>query len=132
MKGRVLLWRSCGGGDAGKGLFQKFDGVVLSGSYEMLSREETRARFAAETEAVASSRTPLLGVCFGHQLIGHAFGSIVVRGAVPVRGYVDIDIVSDDPLFSGLPRTITVLESHYEVVSSLPKGFDLLARSRTS
>jgi len=117
---------------ASSSLFSRFDGVVLSGSHEMLSRERTRQKFASEAEAVVSSTVPFLGICFGHQLIGHAFGSRVLPLQSPVKGYVDVEVVSDDRLFSGLPGTITVLESHHEVVTSLPPGFVLLARSRTS
>lgn len=121
-----------GWADASRSLFTRFDGAVLSGSYEMLSSKRTQAKFTAEAEAVLSSTAPILGICFGHQLIGHAFGSRVLPGPSPVKGYVDVEVVSDDSLFSGLPRTITVLESHHEVVASLPPGFDLLARSKTS
>lgn len=65
-----------------------------------------------------ANRKPILGVCLGHQAIGEVFGarlenlSDVFHGvATPCR------IVSDDPIFSGLPTNITVGRYHSWVVS---------------
>jgi len=113
-------------------MFQRFDGVVLSGSYAMLSEAKTRRQFSGELEAVRGARIPTLGVCFGHQLLGLAFGSRVVRSKRPARGYSTAQVLEGDTIFRGLPPRIVVYESHYEVVDSLPKGFLHLARSTTS
>jgi len=75
---------------------------------------------------------PALGVCFGHQLLGHAFGSRVVRAANPAKGYRDAEVLRRDTLFRGLPHSIGVYESHQEEVESLPAGFAHLARSSTA
>ena len=75
---------------------------------------------------------PALGVCFGHQLLGHAFGSRVVRAANPAKGYRDAEVLRHDLLFRGLPHSIGVYESHREEVDSLPTGFAHLARSSTA
>lgn len=112
-------------------LFNGFDGVVLSGSPAMLSEERIRRKFDAEAEAIREARVPVLGICFGHQLMACAFGSRVVKGPLVLK-FVETEVLARDQLFRGLPRRVTVLESHREVVESLPKGFRLLARSRTS
>jgi GMP synthase (glutamine-hydrolysing) len=111
---------------------REYDGAVLSGSYDMLSRAMTQAKFAREIDAIKDNDGPLLGVCFGHQLLGHAFGSRVVRAAAPAKGYRDAEVLRHDPLFRGLPDSIGVYESHYEVVESLPTRFAHLARSSTA
>jgi len=112
--------------------FNRFDGVVLSGSPAMLSQRRTQKKFAGELEAVKKTEVPLLGICFGHQLIGQAFGSRVVKGEGHVLRYVFTQLLGRDALFSGLPSRIEVLESHHEVLDSLPTGFELLARSESS
>jgi GMP synthase (glutamine-hydrolysing) len=112
--------------------FDACDGVVLSGSPEMLSESKTQAKYEAEARAVRESDVPVLGICFGHQLMAHAFGAKVVRDKEPVLGMVKTKVVKEDPLFSGLPRSMMLLESRYEVVASLPEGFSLLAKSATS
>jgi GMP synthase (glutamine-hydrolysing) len=111
--------------------FRECDGVVLSGSHAMLSRQTTVARFAREIEAVQNTSTPLLGICFGHQLLGIAFGSRVARAAAVTERYTDTEVLTHDALFDGLQRRISVYESHYEVVDSVPEGFKLIARSGT-
>ena len=111
---------------------REYDGVILSGSYDMLSSARTQAKFAREIDAMKDHGGPALGVCFGHQLLGHAFGSRVVRAANPAKGYRDAEVLRRDPLFRGLPHSIGVYESHREEVESLPAGFAHLARSSTA
>jgi len=111
---------------------REYDGVILSGSYDMLSSAKTPAKFAREIDAMKDHGGPALGVCFGHQLLGHAFGSRVVRAANPAKGYRDAEVLRRDPLFRGLPHSIGVYESHREEVESLPAGFAHLARSSTA
>ena len=111
---------------------REYDGVILSGSHDMLSSAKTQAKFAREIDAMKDHGGPALGVCFGHQLLGHAFGSRVVRAANPAKGYRDAEVLRHDPLFRGLPHSIGVYESHREEVESLPAGFAQLARSSTA
>ena len=111
---------------------REYDGVILSGSYDMLSSAKTPAKFAREIDAMKDHGGPALGVCFGHQLLGHAFGSRVVRAANPAKGYRDAEVLRRDTLFRGLPHSIGVYESHREEVESLPAGFAHLARSSTA
>lgn len=112
--------------------FDSYDGVVLSGSPDMMSEPRVQAKFSEEAEAIRETKSPVLGVCFGHQLMAHAFGSQVVKDREPVLGMVKTTVVAEDPLFQGLPRSMILLESRHEVVKSLPGGFRLLARSSTS
>ena len=79
-----------------------------------------------------ANRKAILGVCLGHQAIGEVFGarlenlSDVFHGvATPCR------IVSDDPIFSGLPTNITVGRYHSWVVSrnGLPDCLEVTAVS---
>ncbi|MBQ8701591.1 MAG: aminodeoxychorismate/anthranilate synthase component II [Prevotella sp.] len=79
-----------------------------------------------------AGQKPILGVCLGHQAIGEVFGarlenlSEVFHGvATPCR------IISDDPVFSGLPTEITIGRYHSWVVSSqnLPDCLEVTAVS---
>ena len=112
--------------------FDSSDGVVLSGSPAMMTETKTISRFQPEVAAVLDSDAPILGVCFGHQLLAQAFGGEVVRDSRHVLEMVETTVLKEDALFDGLPRSLVLMESRYEVVKSLPDGFTLLARSDTS
>jgi GMP synthase (glutamine-hydrolysing) len=115
-----------------RGMFESFDGVVLSGSPDMMSEEKTKVKFKRESEAILESKVPVLGVCFGHQMMARAFGAEVVKDGKHVLEMVETKVLEEDPIFKGLPKSMMLLESRHEVVRSLPEGFRLLARSATS
>lgn len=116
----------------GASRFNEFDGVALSGAPDMMSEEKTQRKFMAEVDAIRDAQVPLFGVCFGHQLMAHAFGSGVVKDKENVLRFVKTTALVRDPLFSGLPRDMMLLESRDELVQTLPAGFQRLARSETS
>jgi GMP synthase (glutamine-hydrolysing) len=113
-------------------MFDSYAGVVLSGSPDMMSEDRIAAKFSKEMDAILDSKVPVLGVCFGHQMMGRAFGAEVVKDGHHVLEMVKTKVLGQDPLFEGLPRSLMLLESRHEVVKSLPKGFRLLASSATS
>jgi GMP synthase (glutamine-hydrolysing) len=119
-------------GAASASTFNRHDGVVLSGSPDMLSDPKSWTKFSRETDAILDSEVPVLGVCYGHQLMAHAFGAQIIKDDRHVLEMVETQVLEKDPLFDGLPRSLMLLESRQEVVRSLPEGFRLLARSRTS
>ncbi len=112
--------------------FEEFDGVALSGAPDMMSEKSTQRKFGMEVEAIRDATVPVLGVCFGHQLMAHAFGSDVVKDTEGVLRFVKTTVLVRDSLFSGLPKDMMLLESRHEVVRTLPADFRLLARSETS
>jgi GMP synthase (glutamine-hydrolysing) len=112
--------------------FNSYDGVVLSGSPALFSDGAVETKFSSEIQAIREARVPVLGICFGHQLIGKSFGSEVVNTGKQTQGYIEHETILDDPLFSSLPRKMSLYESHYEVVTSPPRAFTLLAKSPTS
>jgi len=112
--------------------FDLFDGVVLSGSPDMLSEARIQSKYRPEMDAIVASKVPVLGICFGHQMMAEAFGSKVVRDKEPVLGYVETTVLNPGGLFDRLPRKLSLVESRHEIVESLPTGFELLAKSVTS
>ncbi len=132
LRGNGAAVKSAAWGTVSSSLFNSCDGVVLSGSPEMLSEQKTQLKFRPEANAVLDSSVPVLGICFGHQLVAHAFGAEIVRDTKRVLRMVRTTVVDEDTIFSGLPRSLTLLESRSEVSKSLPDGFTLLAKSETS
>jgi anthranilate synthase component II len=77
--------------------------------------------------AFAERRTPVLGVCLGHQALGQAFGGTVVRGE-PVHGKTATVEHDGRTIFQGLPARIQVGRYHSLVVDShLPEALEVSA-----
>lgn len=83
----------------------------------------------ALTAAAAETRTPLLGVCLGHQTIGQAFGGKVVRAGEIVHGKLGHIRHTGKGLFAGLPSPFAATRYHSLVVerASLPDCLEVTA-----
>lgn len=79
-----------------------------------------------------AGRKPILGVCLGHQAIGEVFGAKLENLSDVFHGVATpCHIIADDPIFSGIPRDITIGRYHSWVVSreSLPDCLEITAVS---
>ncbi|GGE41782.1 anthranilate synthase component II [Actibacterium pelagium] len=76
----------------------------------------------ALTKAAAETRTPLMGVCLGHQTIGEAFGGKVVRAGEIVHGKMGTMHHDGTGVFAGLPSPFEATRYHSLTVEreSLP------------
>ncbi len=108
------------------------DLVFLSGSGYLLTRPGTKERFRAEMDLVRKARFPILGICYGHQIIGTAYGAQMSDLGNMVKGFEQVEILDHHPIFDGLPPSIEVAESHRQVLDDVPAGFTRLAQSETS
>ncbi|OIQ29481.1 MAG: aminodeoxychorismate/anthranilate synthase component II [Alphaproteobacteria bacterium MedPE-SWcel] len=83
----------------------------------------------ALTEAAAETRTPLMGVCLGHQTIGQCFGGKIVRCHEIVHGKMGTVNHTDSGLFKGLPSPFAATRYHSLVVErdSLPSCLEVTA-----
>jgi len=83
----------------------------------------------ALTAAAAETRTPLLGVCLGHQTIGQAFGGKVVRCHEIVHGKMGAMHHAGKGVFAGLPSPFNATRYHSLVVEreTLPDCLEITA-----
>jgi GMP synthase (glutamine-hydrolysing) len=73
--------------------------------------------------AIWSGRIPLLGICYGLQLMAHELGGEVVASAKREYGPASVTITDDDGLFAGLDRQQPVWMSHGDTIVRPPGGF---------
>gem|GEM_PF-5901246 len=73
--------------------------------------------------AVYDAGVPILGICYGAQLIAHQLGGEVGRGSRGEYGRTRLTIAGPTTLLSGLPPEQDVWMSHFDAISRVPAGF---------
>lgn len=100
-------------------------GIILSGG--PASVYETGA--PALPAWIPEAGVPLLGICYGFQLLSHAAGGTVVPAERREYGSATIDVREGGALFDGLPGEQVVWMSHGDHIEKPPPGFRPLASS---
>jgi len=104
-----------------------FDGIILTGSPKGNDIVEHHLPYF---EWIKKYEKPVFGICAGHHIAGYLYGAELLRSKEPEAGDSEIHIIKEDPLFKGLPKTMTVKQMHNDSIT-LPGNFDLLATSST-
>ena len=104
------------------------DGLLLTGSYHMLSEKKTIEKYQVEMKIIREYEKPILGICYGLQLIACAFGFEITAINNP-----DINIENEKSLILNInpkielfPKDqIHVYESHLEEIKFIPRFTDV-------
>ncbi len=104
------------------------DAVLLSPGP---GRPET-AGILCESITAFAGRVPVLGVCLGHQAIGHAYGAKIVSAAELVHGKTSEVLHNNEGIFTGAPNPLVATRYHSLVIepSSLPSELLVTAQTR--
>ncbi|MCM2338632.1 MAG: glutamine amidotransferase [Lysobacter sp.] len=111
-----------------------FAGTLVTGSGAMVTdRADWSERSADWLRDAAHAGMPLLGICYGHQLLAHALGGEVAdHPAGREMGTIGLELhdgAAQDPLFAGLPPAFPAQATHLQTVLRPPVGATVLARS---
>lgn len=101
-------------------------GVIISGA-PLLITEMNMEPYLLKSKWILDISIPVLGICFGHQMIGlqhGAFGSMMRED----RELQEIEFLQSDPLFARMPTVTQLMEDHCEAIS-IPPNFTLMASS---
>jgi len=103
-------------------------GVVLSGGpASVLAEGSPRV-----DRVVFELGVPVLGICYGLQLLAHELGGKVDKAAHREFGPATIDVKHGSALFAGLPDKLDVWMSHGDRVEALPSGFAPIAATASA
>jgi len=100
-------------------------GIILSGGPRSVS-EPTAPRC---DPAVFDAGVPVLGICYGMQLMTDALGGEVAPAPQREFGHATIRITTNAPLLSTVPSELRVWASHGDFVKAAPSGFAVTATS---
>lgn len=103
-------------------------GVILSGGPSSVLAEKA----PLPDPEVFELGVPVLGICYGIQLMGHLLGGRVARSAEREYGHGRLQIQKHGDLFAGLGESVRVWNSHGDKLTRLPKGFIATARTENS
>ncbi len=95
-------------------------GFIVSGAPILITEVDT-SPYLKQLDWIKTSTRPVLGICFGHQLIGLLHDALSSR-IKEDRDWQTIEILVDCPLFDRLPNEIQMMEDHCEAIS-IPENF---------
>jgi len=131
--GTTVFVRRAPQGDLPKDI-SSFDRIVVSGSRtSCLDDAPWISRLEQTMRKAIDLGKPLLGVCYGHQVLARVLGGKenVRKGVTPEFGWAEIEVLAENPLFHGISKKFHSFCWHYEELTRVPPGMTLLAKSAT-
>ena len=100
-------------------------GIIISGGPDSVNDEES----ITINPNILNTGCPVLGICYGMQLLAKLSGGCVKSGNIHEYGITGITRTGESELLKDIPDSINVLMSHGDSVSELPEGFRITSRT---
>ncbi|MBQ0052291.1 MAG: glutamine-hydrolyzing GMP synthase [Treponema sp.] len=110
-------------------VFEGAKGVVFSGGPASVYADKV-PEFNKE---ILSLELPILGLCYGHQLMSHSYGGKVGKAEVGEFGFATLNMTDAgkaSPLFKGVSASTQVWMSHQDAVLELGEGFEVIGSTK--
>jgi len=114
--------------EVGRGAIADASAIIIGGGPGRLGLGDGASTLLKEV--LLESGTPVLGICYGHQLLAQLFDGLVAPSAKPEFGPAKVRVVVRDELFEDVPDNFTAWLSHNDEVVKLPQDFLVLAESK--
>jgi len=102
--------------------------IIISGAPILITEIDPQP-YLDKFEWILTTTKPVLGICFGHQIIGLLHGSQASKMKED-RDWQLIERYEECPLFDKIPDEVQMMQDHCETIS-IPAGFELVASSDT-
>jgi GMP synthase (glutamine-hydrolysing) len=99
--------------------------IILSGGPASVHKAEA----PTVDRALFDLGLPILGICYGEQLLCSLLGGKVEPADKREFGRAEVEVVGTSPLFDGIAKNTTVWMSHGDHVTSIPHGFKVIAKT---
>ena len=108
---------------------EKIKGIIFSGGPASVYEKDS----PTVDKAVFDLEIPILGICYGMQLITHLNGGKVEKAESREFGKAILEVIDDrNPLLSDISKTSSIWMSHNDHITVLPDGFEIIARTDSS
>ncbi|HID79103.1 MAG TPA: glutamine-hydrolyzing GMP synthase [Aquifex aeolicus] len=104
---------------------RKPKGIIFSGGPASVYSKDA----PLPPEGIYDLGIPILGICYGLQVLAHQLGGKVAPADKHEYGRATLTVLKENKLFKGLPKEFQVWMSHADKVTELPQGFEVLAVS---
>lgn len=98
------------------------EGIILSGGPASVYGEDSPKC----DQDVFKLGVPVLGICYGNQLMAETLGGKVSKASTREYGKTEVDIKNDSLLFKGLDNNITTWMSHTDFIEKTPSDFNIV------
>ncbi len=103
-------------------------GIILSGGpYSVYENNSPKC-----SKEILKLNVPVLGICYGHQLLAYFLGCKVAKGLKGEYGFSELEILKRNPLFTGLNNKEICWMSHKDLVNELSENCEVLASTEES
>lgn len=109
--------------------WSKISGIILTGSDRLLSSKQYVKDIAKNTTAVQLINKPILGICYGFQLLNLLLGGEIVNMGKLCDKIISVKKMSDHPILKGLPNVFKARCFNNDKITKLSPSFNLLCKS---
>lgn len=107
----------------------KVEGIILSGGPSSVLDSDSPI---VSLDFIKSFNVPILGICYGMQLLCKLNGAELEKSKYREYGYTELEIISESKIFEGIPKNIIVWMSHGDSVVSVPKNFKVTSKTKNN
>ena len=106
-------------------LARKPKGIIFTGGPNSVYEDDS----PSYDKAIMEAGVPILGICYGSQLMAHKLGGKVLTAPVSEYGKTDVEVDVDSKLFEGVNPTTVTWMSHTDYIAKAPEGFKVIGHT---
>lgn len=100
-------------------------GIIFTGGPNSVYEEDS----PSYDKAIFEMGVPILGICYGSQLMAYKLGGKVATAPVSEYGKTEVEVETSSKLFCGISSTTITWMSHTDYIASAPEGFEITAHT---